>query len=51
MPTMLKFQNIDVLEFDFDTNQYEILNKEFLPFLLRDRNSQRLSGKDAGSWG
>jgi len=40
MPTMLKFQNIDVLEFDFDTNQYEILNKEFLPFLLRDRIRQ-----------
>lgn len=37
MTTMLKFQDTDVLEFDFDENIYVIHDADFLPFLLRDR--------------
>lgn len=34
--TMLKFQNKDVLEFDFDNMYIKIISKEFLPVILRD---------------
>lgn len=40
MSTMLKYQKNDVLESDFETNQYKVLNQGYLPLLLRDRIRQ-----------
>lgn len=34
--TMLKFQNRNVLEFDFDKMYLKIIDKDFLPIVLRD---------------